>query len=190
MAAGTGKADPFDPANLRINPADAASLGTQKLLVTLPVRKPHRQEFFRVRPDLQYRMPMAVLELKEERETYCVTSEMAAMLGSDVRPVTMLTCINRMGQAFLWPLPLPAEDGRTNSWHQTARIAAEEAEKRWVRMAANMGAGAYDVYLAPEGVPDPEWPKHDFRELLRLAFGNGRLITTADHPVLKRLRGE
>jgi hypothetical protein len=57
-------------------------------------------------------------------------------------------------------------------------------------MASNMGAGAYDVYRAPEGVPDPEWPGHDFRELLRLAFGNGRLISTADHPVVKRLLGE
>ena len=132
---------------------------------------------------------MATLELKEERETYCVTPEMAAMLGSDVRPVMMLTCINRMGQVFLWPLPLPAEDGRTNSWHFTARAAAEQAEQRWVRMAANMGAGAYDVFLATEGVPDPEWPSHTFQDLLRVAFGNGRLIDSVDHPVVKRLRG-
>lgn len=162
--------DPFDPASLRIDPADAASLGAQKLLVTVSVRKPNRQEFFRVHTDSEYRMPMAVLELKEEREVYCVTPGMASQLGSDVRPVMMLTCINRTGQVFLWPLPLPAEDGRTNSWHHSARRAAEEAEKRWVRMASNMGAGAYDVYRAPEGVPDPEWPGHDFRELLRLAF--------------------
>jgi hypothetical protein len=182
--------DPFDPASLRINPANAASLGAQKLLVTVPVRKPNRQEFFRVSRDPEYRMPMAVLELKEEREVYCVTPEMASQLGSEVRPVMMLTCINRMGQVFLWPLPLPTADGRVNSWHQSARAAAEEAEKQWCRMAANMGAGAYDIWRAPEGVSDPEWPKHDFRELLRLAFGNGRLIDSVDHPVLKRLRGE
>jgi hypothetical protein len=132
---------------------------------------------------------MAILELKEERETYGVTPEMASQLGSDVRPVMMLTSINRMGQVFLWPLPLPAEDGRVNSWHQSARAAAEEAEKHWVRMASNMGAGAYDIWKAPDGVPDPEWPKHSFSDLLRLAFGKGRLIDCVDHPVVKRLRG-
>jgi hypothetical protein len=182
--------DPFDPASLRINPADAASLGSQKLLVTVPVRKPHRQEFIRAHNKPEYRMPMAILELKEERETYGVTPEMASQLGSDVRLVMMRTCINRMGHVFLWPLALPAGDGRTNSWHHSARMAAEQAEQRWVRMASNMGVGGYDIFLAQEGVPEPEWPKHDFHGLLCLAFGNGRLIDAPDHPVLKRLRGE
>jgi hypothetical protein len=84
---------------------------------------------------------------------------------------------------------LPAPEGRENAWHTSARAAAERAEKDWVRMVANMGAGAYDVYIAPLGIPDPDWPEQTLRDLLKIAFGNGRLIDTLDHPVIQRLLG-
>ena len=54
----------------------------------------------------------------------------------------------------------------------------------------NLGVDSYDIFLTQEGVPEPEWSKHDFGELLRLAFGNGRLIGSADYPVINRLRSE
>jgi hypothetical protein len=53
-----------------------------------------------------------------------------------------------------------------------------------------MGTGCYDVAVAPEGVAEPKWPEISLRELLRLAFGKGKLINSLDHPILKRLRGE
>ena len=62
--------DPFDPASLAISGDMAAELGVKKLLVSVPVRKPGRQEFFRVDPRSDYQMNAAVLELKDEREIY------------------------------------------------------------------------------------------------------------------------
>jgi|HubBroStandDraft_6_1064221.scaffolds.fasta_scaffold23912_3 hypothetical protein len=182
--------DPFDPKSLRIDPANDPGSGVKKLLLHVPVRKPHRQEFFRCRRDPDYRVPMAILELKEEREFYAVTPAVAADLAGEVRSVEMRICTSRSGAVFLWPVPLPAEDGRRNAWHETAREAAEHAETKWVRMSANMGAGCYDVSTAPDGLSDPNWPEHSFGDLLRLAFGKGRLIDAFEHPVLKRLRGE
>jgi hypothetical protein len=35
---------------------------------------------------------------------------------------------------------------------------------------------------------EPEWPDVSFQEIIRLAFRD-RLITSLNHPVIKRLRG-
>jgi len=35
---------------------------------------------------------------------------------------------------------------------------------------------------------DPVWPELSFQDLLRIAYRD-RMITTLDHPVVKRLRG-
>ena len=43
--------NPFDPAALRLDQNFADSAGVQKLIVTVPVRKPHKQDFIRVHPD-------------------------------------------------------------------------------------------------------------------------------------------
>jgi len=50
--------NPFDPDSLRIT-GDVNSVGAEKLLVRLPVRKPTKQEFFRVRVDADYRLQCA-----------------------------------------------------------------------------------------------------------------------------------
>lgn len=190
MSNDTSKPDPFDPALLRIAPTSEAASGVKKVLLHVPVRKPNRQEFFRTRPDSDYRAPVATLELKEEREIYVVAPSLVPELAGEVRLVEIRLCINRSGVVFLWPVTLPAEDGRSNPWHETAREAAVLAEANWVRMSANMGAGCYDVSQAPEGLSEPKWPEQSLHELLRLAFCKGKLIDAFDHPVLKRLRGE
>ncbi len=69
------------------------------------------------------------------------------------------------------------------------RAAAEHAEKRWVRVVANMDAGPYDVYQANSELDEPVWPDEDFTTILQLAFKN-RVISSVDDPVIKKLRGE
>jgi hypothetical protein len=180
--------DPFDPDSLRIT-GDVNSVGAEKLLVRLPVRKPTKQEFFRVRVDAEYRLPCAILEIKEEREFYLVTPEALPVLSEDVRHVELRLCINRQGSPFLWPVPMPGPDGRTNSWHETAREAANHAEKDWLRMVAAIAEGGYSIYRATGDIPDPQWPEKTFQELLELAFNDGKLIDSEDHAVVQQLRG-
>jgi hypothetical protein len=55
-------------------------------------------------------------------------------------------------------------------------------------MQSNMSLGAYDVQTSAH-IPDPVWPDISMRELLRLAFGDGRLIDREDHPVIRQLLG-
>ena len=67
--------------------------------------------------------------------------------------------------------------------------AAQLAMKGWVRIAANMSLGAYEVFNATADLPEPEWPDIGFKQLLRIAF-KGRFIRDLGHAVLRRLRGE
>lgn len=186
--------DPFADLNaLRLSQNFAAELGVRKALLTVPVRKPDRTWFSRVHPDESYRLQTAVLEMKDERETYLVEPallpELLTGLPGMVVPVCLFTAINRQGVEFLWPCRLPGEDGRVIEWHRSALEAANLATRNWVRVAANMTLGAYEVFKAPPGLPDPIWPEPGFQDLLRIAFKQ-RFISSLDHPALMRLRGE
>lgn len=185
-----GHADPFnDLGKLRLSQDFAASLGVKKLLTTVPVRKPTGQEFIRVHPDEAYRLQTAVLELKDERETYLVAPELWGELPGELKPVALFTAVNRQGVVFLWPVKLPGEDGRVDEWNRSALEAADHAAQRWVRVKANMSLGAYEIFEATGDLPSPVWPDTDFTTLLRTAF-KVRFIDSMDHPVIRRLRGE
>ena len=155
----------------------------------MPVRKPHKQEFIRVHPDPAYRENFAMIELKEDRETFLIAGAgLAAELAAEAINVTLFTAVNRQGVLFLWPVRLPSADGREMVWHSSAREAAAEAVKTWTRVSANMALGAYDIAIADGISSEPQWPDLGFQELLRIAFRD-RLVTDLNHPVVKRLRG-
>jgi hypothetical protein len=108
---------------------------------------------------------------------------------STFSPRALFVAVNRQGVLFLWSIRLPGADGRVDEWSRTALEAADLARKGWVRVAANMALGAYEVFQAVGQLDEPEWPSTPFSELLRVAFKD-RFIDTLDHPVLRRLRGE
>jgi hypothetical protein len=181
--------NPFDPTRLRLSQNFAESVGVKKALLTIPVRKPGRQDFIRVHPDESYRLETAVLELKEERETYLVASELWPELAGEIVPKVLFTSLSRQGVLTLWPIRLPGEEGRHDEWNRSALEAAKIAQTRWIRLAANMALGAYEVYQAIGDLPAPEWPEVEFQEMLRIAFRD-HFIDSLDHPVVRRLRGE
>lgn len=182
--------DPFDLSKLRLAQNFNDTAGVKKLLRTVPVRKPNRQDFVRVHPDAAFRENFAMIELREEREQYLVlpNAGLIAELGGDVINMTLYTAVNRQGVIFFWPVRLPGPDGKEMIWHRSARDAAEEATKRWVRVSANLSLGAYEIVIAEAITMEPEWPDYSFQELIRIAFRD-RLLTSLDHPVVKRLRG-
>jgi hypothetical protein len=183
--------DPFDPASLRLTQDLSATLGVKKALLSVPVRKPDRSWFVRVHPEESYRLPTAVIELKEDRETYLVAPALWPALAAEATfsPRALFTAINRQGIVFLWPVRLPGPDGRVDEWSRTALEAAQHSVQHWTRVVANMSLGGYDVLQATGQLPEPEWPDLPYRELLRIAFKD-RFISAFDHPVLRRLRGE
>jgi hypothetical protein len=182
--------NPFDPASLRLDPSYVDTIGVKKLLTTVPVRKPNRQDFVRVHPDPMYRLTLAaIIEIKEDREIYLVAPSLVQALPNEFVPAIIFTAISRQGVPFLWPVKLPGPDGKENEWHRSAREAAEMAKDAWVRITANMSLGAYELFEARGDLPDPEWPENSFQEILRIAFKE-RFVDSLDHPLIRRLQGE
>ena len=183
--------DPFDLASLRLSQDFASAVGVRKLITTVPVKKPSKEWFVRTHPDPDYRLQTAVLELKEDRETYLVSPGLWPELADETTfsPRLLVTAINRQGVLFIWPIRLPGADGRIDDWSRSALDAADEAKARWVRVTANMSLGAYEVAVASGLEAEPEWPNLPFQQIIKIAFRD-KLIDDWSHPVLQRLRGE
>ena len=123
--------DPFDLASLRLEQSFAEKAGVKKLVTTVPVRRPNRQDFSRVHPDESYRLtPAAIIDIKEDREVYLVMPNMAKELPGEFAAATLFTAITRQAVLFIWPVKLPGLDGKYNPWHQSAAEAAERARTR------------------------------------------------------------
>ena len=178
----------FDFNKLRLDQNFQNTAGVKRALVTVLVRKPHRQEFFRVHPDEAYQFSACVLELKDERETYLVDRSLWEELGDELSPRMLHIAITRQGDVFVYPVRLPKVDGRIDAWSQSAAQGVALAKTRWVRLASNMKAGIYDVWEATATIPEPEWPDVQPEQIFEMAFRD-RIITTADHAVVRRLRG-
>ena len=180
--------DPFAPEKLRVSQDYLATANVKKLLATVPVKRPGPQDFVRVHSDTAYRALMAFLELRDDRETFLVNLAAVPELQPECFIANLFTAITRTGVVFLWPVKVPATDGRTNNWHASAAEAVAQAMKGWIRMKSNMALGAYEIFLAESSIPDPEWPELSFVELYKIAFRD-RLINHPGHPAIKRLRG-
>lgn len=180
----------FDLSKLRLSQNYAAAAGTIiKHTTTIPVRKPTSQTFNSVHPLDSYKLETMVMEIKEDRETYLVDPALWHELARELTPKALFLAIDRQKNPFIWPIRLPGEDGRIDNWNASSLEAAVMGRKNWIRVAANMALGAYDIYQATGDLPDPEWPDMDFTKILEIAF-KGRYITDLDHPALRRLRGE
>jgi hypothetical protein len=185
--------NPFDPMALRLGSEHTfGAVGVKKLLTTIPVRKPNKQDFVRVNPDPAFRLsPAALIEVREDRgEYYLLTPAMAEALPGEFVVATIYTAINRQGVLFLWPVKQPGPDGKVLEWHRSMAEAAELAMTKWVRVTANMALGAYEIFTAPDGLPDPAWPTDlTFAEILKVAF-RLRYVDTPEHQLVQRLRGQ
>lgn len=183
--------DPFDPAQYRLSPNLSAAAGVKRMQLTIPVGNPPKSRFVRTHPLDKYAMTAAVIDLKDDRETFLIIPEMVEELAAEptLAIKRLTTGIDKQGSLFIWAVRLPGPDGRSNSWSESALQAVEIARKHWVRVSANMQAGGYDLLQATGNIPDPEWPEMSFREILSTAF-KGKLVDSLDHPVIRRLRGE
>ncbi|MBS0244813.1 MAG: hypothetical protein JSS20_21800, partial [Proteobacteria bacterium] len=81
------------------------------------------------------------------------------------------------------------EQGNLDPYNAAAHQAALTAEKKWTRIAANKGAGTYDIYEALDQLAEPEWPDMSLDRILEMAF-KARYINSLDHPVIRKLLGE
>lgn len=184
----TSNTSGFNLEALRLDQNYADTVGVKKLITRIPIRKPSKTEFFRTRPEPEWRFPINILELKQESEIYVVVAGVSPEISALLKPVELHLAVDRNNNAFLIPVPLPGQDGRRNSWHESLAISVKESFEHWVRLTANMSLGSYDLHVATGHIPDPEWPELTLEGLLEIAF-RGRIIDKPDHPIILQLQG-
>ena len=166
---------------------DFEDVQAEAVLITVPIGKPSKTTFFRTHPDKQYTFPCMLLELKDTNETYILYPQVSELIKGLARPVCLYFAVDTSGAPRLIPVPLPA-NGNSNQWHVSLQRCVVTARQKWIRMQADMAAKAYSGY-ASAMMLEPTWPTETMDELVQIAAG-GNIITTADHPVIVRLRGE
>jgi hypothetical protein len=188
-AGGSAHDDEFDLDSLRLPQDFSATTGVKKILTTVLIRRPDPQEFIRVHPD--WRLQTFVLEVKAHRDTYLIHPSLRDELLArhEVVPKVLCTTVTRQGVLLLWPIRLPDQDGRLDSWNQSALEAIQPAQTHWVRVVPNHDLRGYEVYQATNLTEDPLWPAISFEELMKIACKH-RFIDSWDHPVLRQLRGD
>jgi hypothetical protein len=103
--------------------------------------------------------------------------------------MSFVATITRQDTFLLFPVRLPAADGRQDDWSRSAMEAVARARTHWIRMAAKRSLNAYELFEAVGTFPDPVWPELAWTEILQLAFRD-HVIQDFDHPILRQLRGE
>jgi len=179
----------LDPEKLKVSQDFVELVGVKKRITTIPVRRPHRQNFIRVHSGESYTLQAVTLENREDREIYIVDPGLCDQLQVEIVRKVLYTAVSRHGDVFLWPIRLPDSDGRHDPWNRSALDLADTAKDTWIRVVANRSLGAYEAYEATGKIPEPAWPDLTFREILNIAFRD-KFIDSLDHLVLRSLRGE
>jgi hypothetical protein len=197
LDAGTIEANPItnpleNLSALRLT-ADRRIGSASKVLLQINLRKPSAHEFVRTHPDDGYGAVFPIFEHRPDgnsKDLYLVMPDVEGYILSGVHPYRLQTAITRKGDLILWPLRLPEEDGRKPCvWHITALEIADRARDHWMRMSSNMGTGSYEAWQADGEIPDPDWPNLTYDQILKLAFKDGGLIDTPDHPIIAQVLG-
>ncbi len=187
----TASAGIFDDLEaLKLSLEDTGLAGATEVLNLVPVRKPLKHEYFRIRPGEENCFTTVLYEDKETREHYFVAPAAIPHLRAvaDVSVVSLVQFVTKQGVSGIFPLKIGTDSTVRSGWFATAMAAADLAKKHWVRLKADMSLGGYRVYKAEGDLGEPEWPDTPFNELLDIAFRD-RVIADESHPVFNKLRG-
>jgi hypothetical protein len=184
--------DPFDAKALRLPPAFVQKAGIRKVISTIPVRKPHGQEWLRVHSGEGYSDEYGVIILKDDNEFYLLHPNLVAAYENEMTRVRIFVCMSMNKNLFLWPAKLHGSGNKNaDRWANSAIEAAEAAMQRKVRIQSNRGLGAYEHAFSDNPTPenDPVWPDLTYSEMLRIGFAKpGRFVDDHNHEVLRLLR--
>ena len=176
--------------DLRLTQNYAAMAFGKLVNAVVPVAKPPKSSFVRVRPGEEHSTILNLLDGGKlgSDGMYAVGPEVAPIVADQTRLTQIRLAVTSQGVPYLVPVPLAGPDGRLNPWHLSLARAMEMAETRWIRISANMMRGGYDIFEAVGQLPAPQWPQETFEALLEIAF-RARIITSEDHPLIQQLLG-
>jgi hypothetical protein len=190
----------FDPREFRLKD-DRTEFGAVEEQSTFTVRKPKKDEFFTVYPEM--RMPCAVRELNSENGSgfYLMTEEIAddlaldPVMGELISLRDLVVCMSwDTREIYLWPLRRLDPNRADDKCNKTAREAAVDAMTAWVRMVWVKRKMYYKHTKAKSSkYTPPDWKKElgdlTIYDLVGIAFSES-YINSLDHSILKKLEGD
>jgi hypothetical protein len=177
----------------RISQNYADVLKTRKKAVIVPLRKPDDQTWVYIHPEDGWRDSVAVLVDKANREIFVVEPELLPEITETFVSKLIVSYVTRAGSHGLWPIRLPDENGRLDTFNRSALEIVHRFSGQWIRVTLNAAMSCYEVWEMSTAVemPEPKWPEAEggFSYLFGLAF-KANTISSLEHPLLKTLRGE
>ena len=180
----------FDISSIRLDTDFATRSRLERPLLSIPIRKPGRNDFVRTHSDPAFSLDVGLIRIGDEQEEiFIVMGSMLALLEKEIRPSRLFLTCTTTGVIAVWPVNLPRSGGNADGWSPSALQIAEMAKTQWVSCRSNLSLRAYEAVVGVGGPGEPVWPQKSFAELLEIAF-RGRIIASTDHPVVRRLSGQ
>lgn len=166
-----------------IHTAPTEDEGTCEQMVTITVGRPKELEYFRIHPTLHGDVSLLKVNEGMRTEIYAVAPNMVPHVDG-VKRYTVFFGVTLGGSSLLWPVSATSKDGYSRS----ARQIAIDAMTSWCRIVSDPGNGAYRKRAATKLKDEPTFPENTtLAELLVLGFGDGHIIDSEDHPIMKRM---
>jgi hypothetical protein len=175
----------FSLANIRKDVGTPADDSQPSLKAgAIEVHKPSAQDIVRVHPEQRF-LGAQVFELKQSKkqELYLIMGgfEIPEEVAGLVSRINLFRACNQFHSEFVWPVKIGE-----NLFNQTSQTCVYAAMKSWVRVF-NKGS-FYEPHVMHSQLPAPEWSGLSFEQIIEAAFAD-RLITSADHRVVRLLQG-
>lgn len=177
----------FNIGDFRAKPIDT-NIVIQKEVTNIPVKKPSGQQFFRTHPNMEFTADC--IKWKEENDRlYILHPSMITVLQEQSLKFTLHVGMYLSSRAiFLFPVQLPKNNEKWNSWHEAQAEAVDKAKTQWMRMEPSREQGGYILHKAQGDLDEPDWPEKSIDEYIAIAF-KSQMITDEQHPIVKQLRG-
>lgn len=139
----------IDLDEIRAPPGAEAEIATRRVVTNIPLRKPKKTEFFRIRPEEEWTIEAHMATLgDQEEDKYLVpsSSEAAAFLQELqlLKRVRLFVGVTYYGNAlFVSEIPLRDLDGTWNSWHESRHSIYRCATENWVQAISDRGSSSY-----------------------------------------------
>ena len=153
------------------------------------IGKAKSQTWFSPHPDPKRWRSFLTIRDQADRDAYhIINPSLAEELAGEFTTTLLVPCMSKQGSLFFWPIKLPGEDGKIDSWNESAFNIAVAKGGQWIRLNSNQSTGSYDTVTPVKKGQEPEWPE-DILGALQKAI-NKVYIAELNHPLVKRLLGE
>lgn len=179
----------IDLNQFRLSQDFAQSTGVKRATSAIPLQKPSKQLWFAVSPNEEHRFPAAVIEFGEEsKEMYLVGGQLLTELEGEWSPRLLCLCQTKNGSCFWWPIRQPDEEGKLDSWNESAHSIIADHSGEWIRLLRDQELGRYEA-MTTTGFQKPIWPNESLEELMARTVVKGKYIDSINHHVVRKLRG-